>query len=431
MSKRTSVVFMLLALLIPAAAIQAQQGPPDVINLALNDLSARLGETVTLADFASWTWAEQFYPDTSLGCPAPDVAYAQTRTRAYQFTFVTFENVTYDYRVSADGNILILCVAGQPVAPTPGPTPVGTPDAAVACTPVAGSGYLPARLAVGMEGTTSAANIPSNVRADPLRDSAVVFQIPGGGRFTVTGGPMCSGGLVWWQVQDANNRVGWVAEGEGEEYWLRPLSPIPTPTATGTPVATAEGAAFITVETVGRLARLDTFSHDSPVTEVAFVSDNLVAAGYEDGSVRLWEVGAGAPQTPLAGEGHAAAVTALAAVGPGAATPGATGAAPALASGDADGVVVVWDPSARAQVARAQAHDGAITALAFSVDGALLASAGEDGTVKLWNAATGTELAVITDFTDTVVRLAFNTAGTLLTTGAADGNVWVWGLPQP
>ncbi|HEU5377154.1 MAG TPA: hypothetical protein VFV38_17115 [Ktedonobacteraceae bacterium] len=39
-----------------------------------------------------------------------------------------------------------------------------------------------------------------------------------------------------------------------------------------------------------------------------------------------------------------------------------------------------------------QAHQGAITALAWSPDGLLLASGGDDGRIHLWQAATGARL---------------------------------------
>jgi WD40 repeat protein len=56
-----------------------------------------------------------------------------------------------------------------------------------------------------------------------------------------------------------------------------------------------------------------------------------------------------------------------------------------VATGGADHTIRVWEiPTAR-ELARWEAHDSAVTALAISPDGATLASGSIQGALKLWN----------------------------------------------
>jgi hypothetical protein len=106
----------MLALLAAAALPIVQAQPEDAgerIDQAMEHLSQRISRTVT-RQTAFWTWQELLYNDTGLGCPAPDVAYVTGPTRAYQI-IITVDGVDYDYRVTLDGAILVLCGPdGQP-----------------------------------------------------------------------------------------------------------------------------------------------------------------------------------------------------------------------------------------------------------------------------------------------------------------------------
>ena len=83
-------------------------------------------------------------------------------------------------------------------------------------------GFMVSRLVVG----ESARVLPgpaNNVRENPTRGAGLLFQIPGGGRFTVLAGPVCADSLAWWQV-NYEGLVGWTAEGQGSSFWLEPIS---------------------------------------------------------------------------------------------------------------------------------------------------------------------------------------------------------------
>jgi WD40 repeat protein/DNA-binding SARP family transcriptional activator len=61
-------------------------------------------------------------------------------------------------------------------------------------------------------------------------------------------------------------------------------------------------------------------------------------------------------------------------------------------SADAPGVVQLRDPTTFEVVDELTAHDGAVTGVAFSHDGARLATAGQDGVVGIWRTDTGTRI---------------------------------------
>ncbi len=61
----------------------------------------------------------------------------------------------------------------------------------------------------------------------------------------------------------------------------------------------------------------------------------------------------------------------------------------AAESAEGTGVVEIRDPETGGRLLSLEAHDGAITGLAFSRDGTTLATAGADGRLKLWDPSTG------------------------------------------
>jgi WD40 repeat protein len=91
----------------------------------------------------------------------------------------------------------------------------------------------------------------------------------------------------------------------------------------------------------------------------------------DDKAVRVWAAGGGAQQqfTQHAQPVRVAALRADDAL---------------VASGDAEGVVWVWNPTNAAVEGVVAAHGGAVQGLAFSADGSLLVTAGADGLVRCW-----------------------------------------------
>lgn len=104
--ERLLLFFGLLLLAVPLAA---QTGdPPEQIQPALNDLAVLRDEEITLNDIDAYEWQAVTYEDASLGCPRTGRQYAQVVTEGFQFR-LEYENIIYDYRVSEDGEIVVLC----------------------------------------------------------------------------------------------------------------------------------------------------------------------------------------------------------------------------------------------------------------------------------------------------------------------------------
>lgn len=115
-----------------------------------------------------------------------------------------------------------------------------TPAAATAAAATAAPTDCPLspRLAIGREGSTTS-NTPSRLRDTPSSSGTQVGQIDPLAVFRIVDGPVCAGGINWWQVQ-MGNVTGWTAEGVDGEYFIemRELQPTPTPEYIGLTGAT-------------------------------------------------------------------------------------------------------------------------------------------------------------------------------------------------
>jgi hypothetical protein len=89
-------------------------------------------------------------------------------------------------------------------------------------------GALPSRLYAGVRGQVTADdqdNLALNVRSQPRRDALQIGQISPRKNFWVTGEPECADGIAWFPViYGVNAASGWIAEGDGGVYFVKPLS---------------------------------------------------------------------------------------------------------------------------------------------------------------------------------------------------------------
>lgn len=65
---------------------------------------------------------------------------------------------------------------------------------------------------------------PVYIRAEPSRFAPAIGWMRSMRVFQVLAGPQCAEGRYWWQVQNNEAEIGWVAEGADGHYWLQPYA---------------------------------------------------------------------------------------------------------------------------------------------------------------------------------------------------------------
>jgi U3 small nucleolar RNA-associated protein 12 len=172
--------------------------------------------------------------------------------------------------------------------------------------------------------------------------------------------------------------------------------------------------------------------HDAPsMAEVTALTLNpanslMLAAGYHDGSIRLWTLkdDFSGGELAVTFNGHKNAVTHLAFDEEG----------NRLVSGSKDTDMVLWDIVAETGLVRLRAHTDQITGLAFlpeaREDGLkgrdLLVSAGKDGLVKVWNLTTAFCCETHVAHRGEVWALTVSPDRQTVVTAGPDGEVKLW-----
>ncbi|MBL8153913.1 MAG: SH3 domain-containing protein [Anaerolineae bacterium] len=388
---------LMLALLVVVLPVLAQDAPGP-INAALADLSSRVGRNVALTDLQNWSYVQSNFPSTALGCPQPGVLYSDVVTGGFQFTLI-HDGTSYDYRVSNDQRIIILCGTTPAAEPTP------------ACPPVGDSDYLPPRLAVGTQARVEAGGLPNVLRDQPGSSGKLLGQIPSGDVFVVLDGPRCSllDKIVWWQV-NYNGAIGWTAEGDDGDYWLEPLNLVGTPVSVGEalPLSAANVNLLVPLVNVAEPAALS-------------ADGQRVASTTPDGKgITITDSATG---TILNSITNLPGVVVALTFNPKVDTQ--------LAVGLDIGSVLILDASTPGTLTQRRAlsgHQGAVNALAYSPDGRLLASGGADGVVQVWSPDAAAPLATLSGHTAPVTRVEFSADGSVLISRGE--KAIFWGLPS-
>lgn len=155
-------------------------------------------------------------------------------------------------------------------------------------------------------------------------------------------------------------------------------------------------------------------------------TEELLAVGYADGSVRLWSMGAGvaggegdeADAERVTLSGHRGAVLSLSFSSDGA----------QLASGGSDTLVVLWDVVGEAGICKLRGHRGAVTGVALLASLSAVASVSKDGSLRLWDLHT--QHCVQACHAPSGELWAVCATGDSLLTGGAGGELLLWAVAR-
>lgn len=192
-----------------------------------------------------------------------------------------------------------------------------------------------------------------------------------------------------------------------------------SPDGTRVYAGTAAGGCACWDAMTGRLVRAWPAA-DGPVVAVAVSPDGrAVAAAGRDG-VRVWAADGSAALAEVPGAFGATALCFL---------PGGPGGWVLAAAGWEDGTVRLFDPDGL-DLGRPLrgGHTAPVRAIAAGPDGTTLASAGEDAGVCVWDVATGICRALLRGHDHPVRAVGFEPDGKMVYTGADDGSVKGWDL---
>lgn len=460
MIKRLLLFTLLTLFVLPVMG----QGAPEPINDALDDLNERLGTNLTLNDF-NWSWSQVAYDNGALGCEESVETFTPDPVVGYNFIFEIGEN-TYDYRVSADRTIVVLCSVTNindvdpEVTETPEPL-IGEDAEDPYSNPLCGEpptdiSYMPTRLTTEIRGYVTP-GLPVNIRTQPATTATATGQLPGDTEFFVVSGPECDAeGFIWWQVE-ANETTGWIAEGRDGEYFVEPLPG--DALASNYPVLTTDNA--LTLSEISRLQGnfgdsiafsadnlyvtipggfgaegvllYDTTELDAGVrsipaaeslTDVAYGQQaNLALFGDANGGVRLWNITPDARLVERAFlNGHDDDVVTV--FNPAGSLIASVGGMARLGPEieDNQNGIIVWDVETVAQVVGLLGHSDGVTGLTFDDTGTVLSSVSLDGTLRFWNLDTGLASAVI-EIGGTLNAIADQPGTDYVVVGSEDGTL--------
>ncbi|GLC41201.1 hypothetical protein PLESTB_001527400 [Pleodorina starrii] len=207
---------------------------------------------------------------------------------------------------------------------------------------------------------------------------------------------------------DASGKLLFTSSLESISVWnakqaslVRQMSPVVASTSAGAGASAAGGA----------------------VAEVTVLccspSGPTIAAGYSDGTVRLWNYQTG--DCSVTFRGHKTAVSCLRYNGGGS----------LLVSGGRDTDLIVWDVVGETGLYRLRGHKDQVTDVAFLPGQSKLVSCSKDGLVKVWDLDTHHCCQTVGGHKAEVWSLDVNPAGTRLATGATDNEIRVFAIRNP
>ena len=162
--------------------------------------------------------------------------------------------------------------------------------------------------------------------------------------------------------------------------------------------------------------------HTDSVNSVATTSDNKIASGSGDGSVRIWDGATGIQLLQIHDDAAESVWSVACALDEGASGPHGS----KMIASNSSEKICLWDMSTGQRIAALHGHTNDVTSVAFSADGKTLISASWDDTVRLWDLSTRRPLRLLRG--SSVSSAAISSNGKRIVSGDQEGFVRIWNL---
>ena len=97
-----------------------------------------------------------------------------------------------------------------------------------------------------------------------------------------------------------------------------------------------------------------------------------------------------------------------------------------LIAGYDNGSVVVWDVDSGTKITEKEQHASAVNAVALAPDGNTFATASSDSSIKLWDLSTVTPYQTLFDHNNNVTDISYSPDGSLLASSSLDNTIKIW-----
>ncbi|HRI65650.1 MAG TPA: pentapeptide repeat-containing protein, partial [Polyangium sp.] len=134
----------------------------------------------------------------------------------------------------------------------------------------------------------------------------------------------------------------------------------------------------------------------------------LLAAGFGDGTVRLFDAQSGDLLRVLAGHTNTVSCVVFSANGQ------------TIASGSHDNTLRLWHVNSGRSLRALEGHKSSVLSVAFSPNGQTIASGSHDSTLRLWDVNSGRPLLALEEHQDSVWSVAFSPNGQTIASGSDD-----------
>ena len=151
------------------------------------------------------------------------------------------------------------------------------------------------------------------------------------------------------------------------------------------------------------------------VYSLAYSPDGkLIAAGYNNNLIRIWDAKTGSLQKTLSG--HNGVVWSVA-FSPDGKT---------LISGSADKTIKCWNVQSGKEIRTLKGHNDTVSFVTYSTDGVYFASGSADHTINIWDASNGRLLQTLKGHSKTIASIAYSKDGKYMASGSWDKTAKVY-----